>query len=129
MGSALYEGRPVYPALAALLGNDVCRVGVVLCVFHHMVSNDLRQMEHAAVAGQWIRVRELAHRTAWGCRLIGEDRAADALEALDADERLEHDAFAGDSLARTFWSAHGTLVTVLDRAAAYAGVRTKGRPD
>jgi hypothetical protein len=126
MESTLHEERPVYPSLAALLGNDVCRVGVVLCVFHHMASNDLRQMEHAAVAGEWMQVRELAHRTSWGCRIIGEDLAADALDAV---EHSEHDAFAGDSLARTFWSAHGALVAVLDRAAAYAGVRAKGRTD
>jgi hypothetical protein len=126
MASSQHEGPPAYPSLAALLGNDVCRVGVVLCVFHHMVSHDLRQMEHAAVAGEWLQVRELAHRTAWGCRFIGEDRAADALDAV---EHAEHDVFDGDANARTFWSAHGALTAVLDRAAAYAGVRAKGRPD
>lgn len=126
MGSALHDEYPVYPALAALLGNDVCRVGVVLCVFHHMVSSDLRQMEHAAVAGQWAEVRELAHRTSWGCRFIGEDRAADALDAV---ERYEAGEPPCDALARTFWSAHGALVGVLDRAAAYTGVRAKGRVD
>jgi hypothetical protein len=126
MESARREGPPAYPALAALLGNDVCRVGVVLCVFHHMVSNDLRQMEHAAVADQWAQVRELAHRTAWGCRLIGEDSVADALDAVT---RSGHGAFAGDSLTRTFWSAHEALVAVLDRAAAYADVRSRWRSD
>ena len=126
MGSASYEGHPVYPALAALLGNDPCRVGVVLCVFHHMVSNDLRRMEHAAVAGQWARARELAHRTSWGCRFIGEDHAADA---LDAFERSEPGTTHGDSLTRPFWSAHGALVAVLDRAAVYAGLRNEGRGD
>ncbi|WP_413626379.1 hypothetical protein [Luteibacter sp. Lutesp34] len=119
MGSAPYEGRPVYPALAELLGHDPCRVGVVLCVFHHMVSNDLRRMELAAVAGQWAHARELAHRTSWGCRFIGEDHAADALDAFEHAE-------AG---AKSFWSAHGALVAVLDRAAAYAGVRNEGRGD
>ncbi|WP_146745321.1 hypothetical protein [Dyella jiangningensis] len=126
MESTRHEERPVYPSLAALLGNDVCRVGVVLCVFHHMVSNDLRQMEHAVVAGEWMHVRELAHRTAWGCRFIGEDQAADALDAI---EHSGHDAFEGDAFVQTFWSAHGTLRAVLDRAATYAGVRARGRTD
>jgi len=121
MGAAHHEEYPAYPALAALLGNDACRVGVVLCVFHHTVGGDLRRMEHAAVAGEWMQVRELAHRTAWGCRFIGEDHAADALDAV---ERSAPDAFV-----KTFWSAHGALVDVLGRAAAYADVRARGRPD
>jgi hypothetical protein len=120
----LHEGRSIYPALAALLGDDICRVGVVLCVFHHMVSNDLRQMEHAAVAGRWAQVRQLAHRTAWGCRFIGEESAADALAAV---EQAELDA--GDALARTFWGAHGALVAVLERAAAYAGIHARVRTE
>lgn len=126
MESTPHERWPAYPALAALLGNEVCRVGVVLCVFHHTVSNDLRRMEHAVVAGQWAQVRELAHRAAWGCRFIGEDHAADALHAV---ERSEHDVFASDSLAQTFWSARGALIAVLDRAAAYADVPARGRVD
>ena len=121
MEFALDEERPVYPALAALLGNDVCRVGVMLRAFHRMVGDNLWQMEHAVVAGELTQVRELTHRTAWGCCFIEKDRAADALDAV---ERPEHDVFPGDSPARTYRGAHGALVAVLDRAAAYAGVRT-----
>ncbi|HTI80907.1 MAG TPA: hypothetical protein VL614_10715 [Acetobacteraceae bacterium] len=124
MESAIDEGRSVYPALAALLGDDVCRVSLVLCVFHHVVNNDLRQMEHAAVAGRWAQVRQLAHRAVWGCRFIGEEGAADALATV---ERAAHDAADRDSLARTFWDAHKALVAVLDRAAAYAGLHVKDR--
>ena len=121
MGSASHEEHPAYPALAALLGNDACRLGVVLCVFHHTVGGDLRRMEHAAIAGEWTQVRELAHRTAWGCRFIGEDHAADALDAIG------HSGHGAP--AKTFWSAREALVDVLDRAAAYADIRAKGRPD
>jgi HPt (histidine-containing phosphotransfer) domain-containing protein len=126
MGSALHEGRLAYPALAALLGDDGCRIGVVLCVFHHTVSSDLRRMERAAGAGQWTQVRELAHRAAWGCRLIGEDHAAEALDAFERSDQAMPDAA---SLNQTFRSARGALVDVLDRAAAYADVRASGRPD
>ena len=126
MESIYHEGKPAYPALAALLGHDACQIGVVLCVFHHAVSSDLQRMEHAAIAGEWAQVRELAHRTAWGCRFIGEDCAADALAAV---ERAPGDTPAGDALSQTFWSAHGALVAVLDRAAAYADVRAKARRD
>jgi hypothetical protein len=125
MVSAIDEGRSVYPALAALLGEDVCRVSLVLCVFHHVVNNDLRQMEHAAVADRWAQVRQLARRAAWGCRFIGEEGAANALVTV---ERAAHDAADRDSLARTFWDAHRALVAVLDRAAAYAGIHAKVRP-
>jgi len=124
MGSALSEECPVYPALTALLGNDARRLGVALCVFHHTVSSDLQRMDRAVAAGQWAQVRELAHRTAWGCRFIGEDHAADALDAV---ERSEPGAIAGDSLAQTFCSARGALVAVLDRAAAFADVHTSKR--
>ena len=136
MGTAHDGERPVYPALAALLGNDACRVSVVLCVFHHSVGGDLRRMERAADAGRWAQVRELAHRAAWACRLIGEDHAADALDAIehgaiehgavehDAFEHREPDASAGDVFVQTFLSARQALVDVLDRAAAYADVRT-----
>ena len=122
MGAAHYGERPVYPALAALLGNDACRLSVVLCVFHHSVGGDLRRMEQAADAGRWAQVRELAHRAAWGCRLIGEDHAADALDAIGLD------AIAGDVFVQTFLSARQALVDVLDRAAAYADVRTESVP-
>jgi HPt (histidine-containing phosphotransfer) domain-containing protein len=117
MESVFPERRSVYPALAALLGDDICRV-------RYMVSNDLRQMEHAAVADRWAQVRQLAHRTALGCRFIGEERAAAASAAV---EHAQQDA--GDSLARTFGSAHGALVAVLERAAACAGVHAKVRTE
>jgi hypothetical protein len=121
MDAAHHEEHPAYPALAALLGNDACRVGVVLCVFHHTVGGDLRRMEHAAVAGEWMRVRELAHRIAWGCRFIGEDRAADALEAVGHS--------VPDAFVKTFWGAHGALVDVLDRAAAFTDIRDRRHLD
>jgi hypothetical protein len=75
------------------------------------------------VAGRWARVWQLA-RTAWGCRVIGEDGVANALAAV---ERAEQDT--GDSLARMFWSAHGALASVLDRAAAHAGIPVRLRTD
>ena len=48
MASALDEGIPVYPALAALPG-DVCEVDLATCLIYHATNSD-RGVQNATVA-------------------------------------------------------------------------------
>jgi CheY-like chemotaxis protein/nitrogen-specific signal transduction histidine kinase/HPt (histidine-containing phosphotransfer) domain-containing protein len=73
--------------LADILGNDEQKLRHVLGVFESSTRADCELLDAAYAAGDWRRVRDLAHKLKSGCRQLGEESAAIALDFLEAQAK------------------------------------------
>lgn len=106
-----------FDALQEMLGGDASRVRRVLEVFERSTQDDARELEAARTQGDWHRVRYLAHKLKSGCRQLGEENTALALEAI------EHGAGQEDGgepeLNQAFVNAREGLRRLLARVSRY----------
>lgn len=101
--------------LADILGGDEERLRHVLGVFERSTRNDCDLLDAAYAVRDRKRVRELAHKLKSGCSQLGENIAAQELEALEV--RTKGDAkFDGE-----FAAARRELDQVLARVSAHLG--------
>lgn len=75
--------------LADILGNDEQKLRHVLGVFERSTRADCELLDAAYAAGDWRRVRDLAHKLKSGCRQLGEESAAIALDNLEAKAKSD----------------------------------------
>jgi HPt (histidine-containing phosphotransfer) domain-containing protein len=75
--------------LAEILGNDERKLHHVLGVFERSTRADCELLDAAYAAGDWRRVRDLAHKLKSGCRQLGEESAAIALDILEAQAKSD----------------------------------------
>lgn len=75
--------------LAEILGNDEQKLRHVLGVFERSTRGDCALLDAAYAAGDWRRVRDLAHKLKSGCRQLGEESAAIALDFLEAQAKSD----------------------------------------
>lgn len=73
--------------LADILGGDEQKLRHVLGVFERSTRGDCELLDAAYAAGDWRRVRDLAHKLKSGCRQLGEESAAIALDSLEAQAK------------------------------------------
>jgi PAS domain S-box-containing protein len=84
--------------LAEILGNDDQKLHHVLGVFERSTRADCELLDAAYAAGDWRRVRDLAHKLKSGCRQLGEESAAIALDILEAHAKGDGE-FDGELMA------------------------------
>lgn len=101
--------------LAEILGNDDQKLRHVLGVFERSTRADCELLDAAYAAGDWRRVRDLAHKLKSGCRQLGEESAAIALDILEAQARSDGE-FEGELAA-----ARHELQLVLVHVRAHIG--------
>jgi PAS domain S-box-containing protein len=75
--------------LADILGNNEQKLRHVLGVFERSTRADCELLDAAYAAGDWRRVRDLAHKLKSGCRQLGEESAAIALDNLEAKAKSD----------------------------------------
>jgi HPt (histidine-containing phosphotransfer) domain-containing protein len=75
--------------LAEILGNDDQKLRHVLGVFERSTRADCELLDAAYAAGDWRRVRDLAHKLKSGCRQLGEESAAIALDILEVHAKRD----------------------------------------
>lgn len=75
--------------LAEILGDDEQKLRHVLGVFERSTRADCELLDAAYAAGDWRRVRDLAHKLKSGCRQLGEESAAIALDILEAQAKSD----------------------------------------
>ncbi|WP_368564702.1 PAS domain-containing protein [Pseudoxanthomonas sp. UTMC 1351] len=84
------EGTMVrFRELADILGNNEQKLRHVLGVFERSTRADCELLDAAYAAGDWRRVRDLAHKLKSGCRQLGEESAAIALDNLEAKAKSD----------------------------------------
>jgi HPt (histidine-containing phosphotransfer) domain-containing protein len=113
--SAYRAGRTnlVWYWLAEILDHDEAKLRHVLGVFLQSTRHDCDQLDAAHAAGDWRRVRELAHKLRSGCRQLGEEVAATSLEMVERELKDEAE------LAGKFAIARDELHLVLMRVSTY----------
>ncbi|KAF1707532.1 hypothetical protein CSC71_12995 [Pseudoxanthomonas sangjuensis] len=102
-----------FQVLAEILGHNKERLIQVLGIFERSTRDDCELLDSARALGDRQRVRELAHKLKSGCRQLGEERAATALEAVESKAGLEAD------YGEEFASARHELRQVLERVREY----------
>ncbi|WP_176520145.1 PAS domain-containing protein [Pseudoxanthomonas wuyuanensis] len=75
--------------LADILGNNEQKLCHVLGVFERSTRADCELLDAAYAAGDWRRVRDLAHKLKSGCRQLGEESAAIALDGLESKAKSD----------------------------------------
>jgi PAS domain S-box-containing protein len=106
-----------FPALEEVLGGDAARVRRVLEAFERSTQADGRELDAARMAGDWQRVRYLAHKLKSGCRQLGEEATAQALETVE--HGAGHDEMSSAELDRAFAGARDGLQQLLARVGGY----------
>ena len=105
-----------FPALQDVIGPDETRLRQVLGTFERMTLKDCELLDAARAAGDRQRICELAHKLKSGCRQLGDETAALALEAV---ERAGPDESDPENFDRHVFSARDHLRQLLARVSAY----------
>lgn len=106
-----------FHALEEVLGGDAARMRRVLETFERSTQADCRELEAARAEGNWHRVRYLAHKLKSGCRQLGEDATALALETVEYG--AGHDGAGSVVVAQAFANALEGMRHLLARVAEY----------
>lgn len=112
-GSVDERSAPRFRELTDVLGGDEEKIRHVLSVFERSTRGDCDLLDAAYAARDARQVRELAHKLKSGCSQLGEDIAAQELEALES--RAKGQGGFDDE----FVAARNELQQVLLRVGAY----------
>lgn len=103
--------------LSHLMGGDPLRVLSILRAFRDTARDDLDRLDEAVIARDATRIREMAHRMASACHLLGESDAGRQLDAIAESSEFRGILRSIDAMrvahARTALSASITRVTIL----------------
>ena len=98
--------------LSDLMGGDETRVLLVLRAFQSSVNDDLLQLDEAVRRGSGELVRQIAHRLAMACYLVGEGIAGARLEAV---ARMGHSGTVDPVLTQLIARARIALIDAIAR--------------
>ncbi|HEY0660860.1 MAG TPA: Hpt domain-containing protein [Lysobacter sp.] len=112
----------MFEPLSRLFRGDPAKVRRALDVFQRTTCSDLEQLDRAYAAGDRASIGRLMHKMRSGCMQVGEDAAAEAIQAV---ERTLHAAAESDAFARAFAFARDELDRVQARVAAYLSTESE----
>lgn len=118
MSTAANDEAGAFPVLAAVLGGDENKLRHVLGIFASSTAKDCELLNAAHASGDRQRVLALAHKLKSGCRQLGDEAGAVALEALEHHE-IRGDCSDDARLDQLFALAKEGLHRLMTRVSAY----------
>lgn len=107
-----------YAQLSDLCGGDIGKVAELVGIFVAATEEDMKAMDRAAEADDYIKLRKLAHRLSSACHQLDEDDAVTAFQAVE-HMRADDEAQLRMATREAYRSARDELVAVLARAAEF----------